>query len=115
MADFEDENVVGSDGKDDYNYTIEMGRMRCRGDRHEKTHRGGGFRGHDGVDRNLGNIKIKIHSFQDKNNPEAYLEWKMKLELTFDCYSYSKEKNVKLAVIEFTDYVIMWWESIGDK
>ena len=28
----------------------------------------------DGTDRNLGNIKMKILSFQGKNDPEVYLE-----------------------------------------
>ena len=40
--------------------------------------RGRGFRRdprwQDGTDRKLGNIKIKILSFQGKNNPKAYLE-----------------------------------------
>jgi hypothetical protein len=57
----------------------------------------------DGTDKNLGNIKMKILLFQGKNNPEVYLEWEKKVELIFECYNYSKEKKVKLAVIEFTD------------
>ena len=32
-------------------------------------------------DNNLGNIKMKIPSFQGKNDPEAYLEWERKVEL----------------------------------
>ena len=40
-------------------------------------------------DNNLGNIKIKIPSFQGKNDPEAYLEWERKVELVFDCHHYS--------------------------
>ena len=36
-------------------------------------------------DNNLGNIKMKIPSFQGKNDPEAYLEWERKVELVFDC------------------------------
>jgi hypothetical protein len=51
----------------------------------------------DGTDRNLGNIKMKILSFQGKNDPKAYLEWE-KVELIFECRNYSKEKKVKLAV-----------------
>ena len=40
--------------------------------------RGRGFRRaprwQDGIDRNLGNIKMKISSFQGKNDPKVYLE-----------------------------------------
>ena len=60
-------------------------------------------------DNNLGNIKMKISSFQGKNDPEAYLEWERKVELVFYCHHYSENKKVKLAVIEFSDYAIVWW------
>jgi hypothetical protein len=30
----------------------------------------------------------------------------------FDCHNYSEEKKVKLAVIEFTDYAIIWWDQL---
>ena len=59
------------------------------------------------IDRDLGSIKLKIHSFQGKNDPEAYLEWGKKVELVFDCHNYSEEKKVKLDVVEFTDYAII--------
>ena len=29
----------------------------------------------------MGNIKMKIPSFQENNDPEAYLEWESKVEL----------------------------------
>jgi hypothetical protein len=49
------------------------GRFVPRGERH-----GRGFRRdprwQNGIDRNLGNIKMKLPSFHGKNNPEAYLE-----------------------------------------
>ena len=49
------------------------GRFAPRGERH-----GRGFRRaprwQDGTDRNLGNIKMKIPSFQRKNDLEVYLE-----------------------------------------
>ena len=81
------------------------GRFAPRGKR-----RGRGFRRalrwQDGTDRNLGNIKMKIPSFQGKNDPEVYLEWEKKVKFIFECHNYSEEKNVKLVVIEFTDYAI---------
>ena len=64
------------------------------------------------VDNNLGSIKMKIPSFQGKSDPETYLEWEKKIELVFDCHSYSELKKVKLAVIEFTDYAIVWWDQL---
>jgi hypothetical protein len=63
-------------------------------------------------DNDLGNIKIKIPYFQGKNDPEVYLEWETKMEMVFDCHSYSEIKKVKLAAIEFTDYAIVWWDQL---
>ena len=78
--------------------------------------RGRGFqrdpRWQDGTKTNLGNIKMKVPSFQGKNNPEAYLEWEKKVELIFECHNYSEEKKVKLAIIEFTNYAIIWWDQL---
>ena len=79
--------------------------------RHERGHEWnpGGW---DGVDRSLGNIKMKIPSFQGRTDPEVYLEWEKKIDLVFDCHNYSEEKKVKLAVIAFTDYAIIWWDQL---
>ena len=63
-------------------------------------------------DNNLGSIKMKIPSFQGKNNPKAYLEWEKKIELVFDCHNYSKLTKIKLVAIEFFDYAIIWWGHI---
>ena len=48
---------------------------------------------------------MKIPVFQRRNDLEAYLEWEKKVEMVFDCHHYSEEKKVKLAVVEFIDYV----------
>lgn len=63
-------------------------------------------------DNNLGSIKMKIPSFQGRSDPEAYLEWEKKMEFIFDCHNYSETKKVKLAVIEFSDYAITWWDQL---
>jgi hypothetical protein len=55
---------------------------------------------------------MKIPSFQGKNDPKANLEWEKKVELIFECHNYSEEKKVKLVVIEFTDYAIIWWDQL---
>ena len=69
---------------------------------------GGRFR----EDNNLGGIKMKIPSFQGRSDPEAYLEWEKKMEFVFDCQNYSETKKVKLAVIEFSEYAITWWDQL---
>ena len=61
-------------------------------------------------DSNLGSIKMKIPSFQRKNNPEVYLKWEKKVEMVFDCHNYSENKKMKLVIIEFLDYAIVWWD-----
>ncbi|PKI42218.1 hypothetical protein CRG98_037398 [Punica granatum] len=67
----------------------------------------------DGVDRNIGSIKMTIPPFQGRNDPDAFIEWERKVELVFDCHNYSEEKKVKLAAVEFTDYAIVWWDKLG--
>ncbi|XP_065633623.1 uncharacterized protein LOC136069243 [Quercus suber] len=66
----------------------------------------------NGTDRNLGNIKIKIPLFQGKNYLEVYLEWEKKVEFIFECHNYFEEKKVKLVVIKFTYYAIIWWDQL---
>jgi hypothetical protein len=106
------ENVGDDDDEEDIASEVGMGGVdRPRGGRHGRGH-GRNLMGRDGVDRNLGSMKIKIPSFQGRTDPEAYLEWVKKIELIFDCHNYSEKKKVKLAVIEFTDYAIIWWDQL---
>jgi len=60
----------------------------------------------------MGNIKMLIPPFKGRSDLEAYLEWKKKVELIFDCHNYSEEKKVKIAVLEFVDYAITWWDQV---
>ena len=55
---------------------------------------------------------MKISSFQRKNDSEVDLEWERNVEIVFYCHNYSENKNVKLVVIEFLDYAIVWWEQL---
>ena len=55
-----------------------MGRIEIRGGRRGRELRGN-IVGRDRVDRNLGSIKMKIPSFQGRNDPKAYLEWEKKI------------------------------------
>ena len=63
-------------------------------------------------DDNLGSIKMKIPSFQGKNDPEGYLEWEKKVELVFDCHNCAEFKKVKHVAIELSDYAIIWCDQL---
>jgi hypothetical protein len=73
---------------------------------------GGRFREAKNRKDKLGGIKMKIPSFQGRFDPEAYLEWEKKMEFVFNCHNYFEIKKVKLAVIEFSEYVITWWDQL---
>uniref|UniRef100_A0A2N9FTV9 CCHC-type domain-containing protein n=1 Tax=Fagus sylvatica TaxID=28930 RepID=A0A2N9FTV9_FAGSY len=107
----ENEYENEGDGEDEEDLASEVGSGRHRRVRRERGHEWNPG-GRDGVDRSLGSIKMKIPSFQGRTNPEVYLEWEKKIDLVFDCHNYSEEKKVKLAVIEFTDYAIIWWDQL---
>ena len=99
----DEEEYDGGDFEDENGYDSGVSIRRYGGRHREDRNR---------EDNNLGNIKMKIPSFQGKNDPEAYLEWERKVELVFDCHHYSEDKKVKLAVIEFSDYAIVWWDQL---
>uniref|UniRef100_A0A2N9J984 CCHC-type domain-containing protein n=1 Tax=Fagus sylvatica TaxID=28930 RepID=A0A2N9J984_FAGSY len=107
----ENEYENEGDGEDEEDLASEVGLGRHRRVRRERGHEWNPG-GRDGVDRSLGSIKMKIPSFQGRTDPEVYLEWEKKIDLVFDCHNYSEEKKVKLAVIEFTDYAIIWWDQL---
>jgi len=67
---------------------------------------------YEDMDGDLDNIKLKIPNFQGKNDPEANLEWEKKVDWIFDCHSYFEQKKVKLVIIEFTKYALIWWDQI---
>ncbi|XP_071925993.1 uncharacterized protein [Coffea arabica] len=63
-------------------------------------------------DDTIKGVKLKIPSFQGKSDPEAYLEWERKIELVYECHTYTEEQKVKLAAVEFTDYASIWWDQL---
>ncbi|KAL0313445.1 UNVERIFIED_CONTAM: hypothetical protein Sradi_5743800 [Sesamum radiatum] len=69
-------------------------------------------RRHREEDGGLGGVKVTIPSFKGKSDPEAYLEWEMRVEQIFSCHNYSENKKVKLAALEFTDYALVWWDQM---
>nr|XP_027071919.1 uncharacterized protein LOC113696736 [Coffea arabica]XP_027077003.1 uncharacterized protein LOC113700752 [Coffea arabica] len=58
-------------------------------------------------------IKMKIPPFQGKSDPDTYLEWESRVELVFDCNDYTDAQKLRLVVVEFTDYAIVWWEQVA--
>lgn len=54
----------------------------------------------------------KFLVFQVKKHLKDYLEWEKKVNWIFDCYSYFEQKKVKLVVIGFVDYMIIWQNQI---
>ncbi|KAL0434170.1 UNVERIFIED_CONTAM: hypothetical protein Slati_2751300 [Sesamum latifolium] len=58
-------------------------------------------------DGGLGGVKVTIPSFKGKSDPEAYLEWELRVEQIFSCHNYLENKKVKLAALEFTDYALV--------
>uniref|UniRef100_A0A2N9FGW5 Retrotransposon gag domain-containing protein n=1 Tax=Fagus sylvatica TaxID=28930 RepID=A0A2N9FGW5_FAGSY len=107
----ENEYENEGDGENEDDLASEVGSGRHGRVRRERG-LGGNLGGWDGVDRDLGSIKMKILFFQGRTDPEVYLEWEKKIELVFDYHNYSEEKKVKLAIIEFTDYAIIWWDQL---
>ncbi|XP_071939170.1 uncharacterized protein [Coffea arabica] len=58
-------------------------------------------------------IKMKIPPFQGKSDPATYLEWESRVELVFDCNDYTDAQKLRLAIVEFIDYAIVWWEQMA--
>jgi len=50
--------------------------------------------------------------FKEKNDLEAYLVWEKKVDWIFDCHHYTEHKKVKLVVIKFIDYTLIWWDQL---
>ncbi|KAF1876949.1 hypothetical protein Lal_00033874 [Lupinus albus] len=52
-------------------------------------------------------LKVKVPQFVGLNNPEAYLEWELKIEQLFEYHNNCKEKKVKVAASEFKEYTML--------
>jgi hypothetical protein len=63
-------------------------------------------------DGGLGRIKLSIPPFSGDRGPDDYLEWDMRMDQIFTTHYYTKEKRLQLAVVEFTGYVLIWWNQI---
>uniref|UniRef100_A0A1J3CPU8 CCHC-type domain-containing protein n=1 Tax=Noccaea caerulescens TaxID=107243 RepID=A0A1J3CPU8_NOCCA len=61
---------------------------------------------------NLGGYKLKIPPFCGRSNPDEYMDWEKKCEFNFNLHNILNVNRVKLAVSEFNDYALRWWEQI---
>lgn len=56
------------------------------------------------MSRDLLDFKLQVPSFQEKKDPEVYIEWEQKVNHIFNCRNYSEENKLKLATLEFIEY-----------
>ena len=80
--------------------------LRC----HEAERRGGN--GGGPRPNRIEGVKLNIPPFKGKSNPEAYLEWELKIEHIFSCNTYEEAQKLKLAAAEFSDYALVWWNKL---
>ena len=99
-------------GEDDYDFASVGQGIRFEPNRARRNVNFHGMGNCEDVDKDLDTIKLKISNFQCKNNPEAYLEREKKVDWIFYCQSYSEQKKVKLVIIEFREYALIWWDQI---
>ena len=60
----------------------------------------------------MNDVKVKIPKFLGTYDPEAYLDWEMKVDQIFNCNNFSEEKKMQLASLEFEGYALVWWNQI---
>ena len=66
--------------------------------------------GNDGPRQNrVKGVKLNVPPFKGGSDPDAYLDWEMKIEHVFTCNDYTEEQKIKLAAAEFFDYALVWW------
>ncbi|XP_051149236.1 uncharacterized protein LOC127263957 [Andrographis paniculata] len=61
----------------------------------------------------LSNSKFQIPPFYGKSDPETFLEWERKIELVFDVQPLSEVRKLRLAVMEFSNYALTWWDQLS--
>ena len=60
-------------------------------------------------DDSLGKIKFTMPSFDGKYDPDAYLAWELAADQKFACHDFPRNKRVRAATSEFTDFASIWW------
>src|SRR5690606_39244480 len=77
------------------------------------THKSERGRDYDPASQQIKHLKIKFPAFHGTNDPEAYLDWERKMESIFLVQGTFDLNKVKIAVSEFNDYALLWWEQLG--
>ena len=54
-------------------------------------------------------VKLNAPPFKGRSDPDAYLDWEMKIQHVFSYNDYIEEQKVKFAAVEFSDYTLVWW------
>lgn len=61
-------------------------------------------------------IKMKSNAMENsnsqRNDPEEYLSWALKVDKIFRLHNYEEEKKIAMASLEFQHYVLIWWEQV---
>ena len=54
-------------------------------------------------------FKIHIPPFKGENDPQAYIEWEMKIDQLFSCNNYTEKKKVRVAAMNLSHHALAWW------
>ena len=55
---------------------------------------------------------VKVPSFSGNSDPNVHLDWKAICEQIFKAYGVYEDQKVKIASLEFLDFVKKWWHNI---
>lgn len=58
----------------------------------------------------VSDVKITPPTFARKVDPEAYLDWKRRMEYIFGYYGYTEPRKLALASAQFTIHALFWWD-----
>ncbi|XP_031101961.1 uncharacterized protein LOC116005863 [Ipomoea triloba] len=84
-----------------------------RGEEYDRRRKRGNSeyrRDRDEEDDDIRNIKAPIPNFTGKRDLDVNLEWERKVDRIFDCHNYSERKKLKMVILEFSDFVSLWWD-----
>ena len=67
-----------------------------------------------GNDDPFAKAKFSMIPFAGNADPEAYLDWEIVVDQKFKSHLVLEEHRIRLATIEFTDFVLFWWSDLCD-
>ncbi|KAK1602170.1 hypothetical protein QYE76_017569 [Lolium multiflorum] len=65
--------------------------------------------------KSLGSSNSPCPSSKEKEDPDAYLSWVLKVDKIFRIHNFSEAKKVAMASLEFEGYANVWWEEVNKK